>query len=144
MICRHKFYHFSVANLVLPRRVGFCDRKMIQIIPANHSNTNRVITILIHSNTTHFQNVFVMLLHCVANYKDVDVAAASTLRKFNDFACIEPRSFVQFFNPRISITFRVHWVNKTWILLVSGLYMYNKINLLQQDVFVYHGISKQD
>ena len=29
---------------------------------ANHSNTNRVITILIHSDKTHFQNVFVMLL----------------------------------------------------------------------------------
>ena len=39
-----------VANLALPRRVsgavktGICDRKMIQFMPANHSNTNRVIT----------------------------------------------------------------------------------------------------
>ena len=38
-------------------------------MPANHSNTNRVITILIHSDKTHFQNVFVMLLHRVS--KDV-------------------------------------------------------------------------
>ena len=36
---------------------------------ANHSNTNRVITILIHSDKTLFQNVFVTLLCCVA--KDV-------------------------------------------------------------------------
>ena len=35
-------------------------------MPANHSNTNRVITILIHSDKTHFQNVFVMLLCRVA------------------------------------------------------------------------------
>ena len=50
-----------VANLVLPRRVsgavktGICDRKMIQFMPANHSNTNRVITILIHSDKTLFK-----------------------------------------------------------------------------------------
>ena len=61
-----------VANLVLPRRVSgavkhvFCDRKMIQFMPANHSNTNRIITILIHSDKTHFKNVFVMLLRRVA------------------------------------------------------------------------------
>ena len=36
---------------------------------ANHSNTNRVITILIHSDKTLFQNIFVMLLRHVA--KDV-------------------------------------------------------------------------
>ena len=42
---------------------------MIQFIPANHSNTNRVIIILIHSAKTRFENVFVMLLRRVA--KDV-------------------------------------------------------------------------
>ena len=42
---------------------------MIQFMPANHSNTNRVITILIHSDITHFQNVCVKLLRRVA--KDV-------------------------------------------------------------------------
>ena len=42
---------------------------MIQFMPANHSNTNLVITILIHSDKTHFQNDFVMLLRRVA--KDV-------------------------------------------------------------------------
>ena len=31
-------------------------------MPANHSNTNRVITILIHSDKMHFQNVCVILL----------------------------------------------------------------------------------
>ena len=39
---------------------------MIQFMPANHLITNRVITILIHSDKTHFQNVFVMLLRRVA------------------------------------------------------------------------------
>ena len=38
-------------------------------MPAYHSKRNRVITILIHSDKTHFQNVFVMLLCRVA--KDV-------------------------------------------------------------------------
>ena len=63
MICRHKLYHFMVPNLVL---TGICDRKMIQFMPANHSNTNPVITILIHSDKTLFQNVFVTLLRRVA------------------------------------------------------------------------------
>ena len=35
-------------------------------MPANHSNTNRVITILNHSDKTRFQNVFVTLLRRVA------------------------------------------------------------------------------
>ena len=39
---------------------------MIRFMPANHSKTNPVNTILIHSDKTHFQHVFVMLLSCVA------------------------------------------------------------------------------
>ena len=35
-------------------------------MPENHSNTNRVIIILIHSDKSHFQNVLVILLRCVA------------------------------------------------------------------------------
>ena len=75
MICRHKLYHFMVANFSFTAtrqrsgKTGICDRKMIQFMPANHSNTNCVITILIHSDKTRFQNVFVMLLRRVA--KDV-------------------------------------------------------------------------
>ena len=42
---------------------------MIQFMPANYSNTNRVITILTHSDKKHFQNVFDMLLCRVA--KDI-------------------------------------------------------------------------
>ena len=68
MICRHKLYYFTVTNFFLVK-TGICDLKMIQFMPANHSNTNRVITILIHSDKTQFQNVFVMLLRRVA--KDV-------------------------------------------------------------------------
>ena len=77
-----------VANLVLSRRVsgavktGICDCNMIQFMPANHSNTNRVITILIQSDKTHFQNVFVMLLRRVA--KDVTSSLLSW-HKRNDF-----------------------------------------------------------
>ena len=77
-----------VANLVLPRRVskavksGIWDHKMIQFMPANHSNTNRVITILIHSDKMQFQNVFVMLLRRVA--KDVTSSLLSW-HKSNDF-----------------------------------------------------------
>ena len=46
MICRQKLYHFMVANLVLTAtrqrsgKTGICDRKMIQFMPANHSNTS--------------------------------------------------------------------------------------------------------
>ena len=35
--------------------------KMIQFMPANNSNTNRVIAILIHSDKMRFQNAFVTL-----------------------------------------------------------------------------------
>ena len=41
-----------------------CDRKMIQFMPANHSVTNHVITILIFSDKTHFQNVYVTASRC--------------------------------------------------------------------------------
>ena len=51
-------------------------------MPANHSNTNRVITILIHSDKTHFQNVLVMLISRVA--KDV-MSLLLSLHKCNDF-----------------------------------------------------------
>ena len=80
-------YHFTVTNLVLSRRVsgavktGICDRKMIQFMPANHSNTNRVITILIHSDKRHFQNVFVMLLCRVG--KDVTSSLLSWQKHYD-------------------------------------------------------------
>ena len=62
---------------------GICDCKMIQFMPANHSNTNRVITILTHSDKkTHFQNVFVMFLRHVA--KDATLSLLSW-HKRNDF-----------------------------------------------------------
>ena len=76
-----------VANLVLPRcisgalKTGICDRKMIQFMPVNHSNTNRVITILIHSDKTLFQNVFVTLLRRVA--KDVTSSLLSWHKIFD-------------------------------------------------------------
>ena len=50
-------------------------------MPANHSNTNRVITILVHSDKTHFQNVFVMLLRHVA--KDVTSSLLSWHKRYD-------------------------------------------------------------
>ena len=50
-------------------------------MPANHSNTNRVITILIHSDKRLFQNVFVTLLRRVA--KDVTSSLRSWLKHFD-------------------------------------------------------------
>ena len=35
--------------------MGICDSTMIQFMPANHSNTNNFVTILIHSAKTHFK-----------------------------------------------------------------------------------------
>ena len=56
---------------------------MVQFMP-NNSNTNRVITILIHSDKTRFQNVFVTLLRRIA--KDVKSSLLSwhTRYDFND------------------------------------------------------------
>ena len=45
-------------QLILP---FICDRKMTQFMPANHSNTNCVITILIHSDKRFFKT---FLLRC--------------------------------------------------------------------------------
>ena len=50
-------------------------------MPANHSITNHVITILIHSET-HFQNVFVILLRSVA--KDLMLSLLSW-HKYYDY-----------------------------------------------------------
>ena len=76
-----------VTNLVLPRRengavkTSICDHKMIQFMPANHSNTNRVITILIHFDKTLFQNVFVPFLCRGAK----DVTSLLSWHKLYDF-----------------------------------------------------------
>ena len=36
---------------------------MVQFMPANHSNINSIITILIHPAKTHFQDIIVLLRH---------------------------------------------------------------------------------
>ena len=54
---------------------------MIQFMPAYHSNTNRVITILIHSDKTLFQNVNVMLLQRVA--EDVTLSLFSWHKRYD-------------------------------------------------------------
>ena len=50
-------------------------------MPANQANTNRVITILIHSDKTLFQNVFVTLLRRVA--KDVTSPVLSWHKRYD-------------------------------------------------------------
>ena len=54
---------------------------MIQFMPANHSNTNLVITILIHSDKTQFQNIFVMLLRHIA--KDMTSSLLSWHKRYD-------------------------------------------------------------
>ena len=61
--------------------MGICDCKMIQFMPAKPSNTNRVITILINSDKTLFQNVFVTLLRQVA--KDVTSSLLSWHKRYD-------------------------------------------------------------
>ena len=50
-------------------------------MPANHSNTNCVITILIRSDKTPFQNVFVMLPRRVA--KDLTSSLLSWHKRYD-------------------------------------------------------------
>ena len=50
-------------------------------MPANHSNTNFVITILIHSDKTRFQNVFDTLLSRIA--KDVTSSLLSCHERYD-------------------------------------------------------------
>ena len=50
-------------------------------MPANNSNTNRVITILIRSAKTRFENVCVMLLRRVA--KDVTPSLLSWHKRYD-------------------------------------------------------------
>ena len=65
---------------------------MIQFMPANYSNTHRVIAILILSNKMHFQNVFVMLLRRVA--KDVTLSLLSSHKRY-DFNAANSRRHSQ-------------------------------------------------
>ena len=53
-------------------------------MPANHSNTNRVITILINSDKTLLQNLFVMLLRRFA--KDVTSSLLSLHKRYDFYA----------------------------------------------------------
>ena len=61
--------------------MGINSRKMIQFMPANYSNTNRVVTILFHSDKTHFQNVFVTLLRRVT--KDMRSSLLSWHKRYD-------------------------------------------------------------
>ena len=62
-------------------KTGICCSKMMQFMPAKHSNTNRVITILIYFDKMRFQNVFVTLLCRVA--KDVTSSLLSWHKRYD-------------------------------------------------------------
>ena len=50
-------------------------------MPANHSNINPVITILIHSDKTYFQNIYAMLQRRVP--KDVTSSLLSWHKRYD-------------------------------------------------------------
>ena len=62
-------------------KTGICDCKMIQFMHENQSNINRVITILIHSYKTLFQNVFFTLLRRIV--KDVTLLLLSWHKRYD-------------------------------------------------------------
>ena len=64
-------------------KMGICDHKMIQFMPANYSNTDHVITILIHSDRMLFQNVFITLLRLIQQNKDVTSSLLSWHKRYD-------------------------------------------------------------
>ena len=81
--------------------MGICNSKMIQFLPPNHSNTNCVITILIHSAKMQFGNVFITLLCCV----DKDMTSSTlSWHKRCDF---QTAIFSQFLNVLANSSMRV-------------------------------------
>ena len=95
-------------------------------MPANHSNTNRVITILIYSDKTQFQNVFVMLLRRVA--KDVTSSLLSwhkhynfnapNFRRHSQWKCALQTLWIRIFLKRVLIGCRKLW-NFTPLTMIS-------------------------
>ena len=63
-------------------------------MPANHSNTNRVITILIQSDKTCFQNVFITLPRRVA--KDMTSSLLSWYKRYDFNAAKEKGRFMAY------------------------------------------------
>ena len=59
-------------------------------------------------------------------YQVFFISFRNNQRKVNDFACIVPQSFDNYFNLHILIKFCIHWVKETSNFVVSGLDMYNK------------------
>ena len=108
MICRHKLNHFTVANLVLPRRASGAVKRVFATVKCYNlclqiiSNTNRVITIRIHSDTTLFQNVFVTLLRRVS--KDVTSSLLSWHKRY-DFKAAHFRRHSQW-----KCTLQTQWI----------------------------------
>ena len=83
MSCRHKLYHFMVANLVLVKRV-FATVKWYYNLCRQIIQTQIVLSPfynVIHSDKTLFQNVFVTLLRRVA--KDVTSSLLSWHKRYD-------------------------------------------------------------
>ena len=113
------------------------DRKMIQFMPANHSNTFRVITIQINSDKTLFQNVFVTLLSRVA--KDMTSSLLSwhkryafntaIFRRHNQWNCALPTLWIRI---------RVYYSSKLvgtilYMIIVIYMLMYALLYVKQQE-----------
>ena len=109
-------------------------------MPANHSNTNRVITILIHSDKMHFQKVFVMLLHRVA--KDVTSSRLSRPQIFDVIANENARykhyelelNFIQCYRKRVYkvfYAFNSHFTDKSAFCIDCPLLHHEKKKIFQ-------------
>ena len=110
---------------------------MIQFMPAIHSNTNSVITILIHSDKTLFQNVFVTLLRHIA--KDVTSSLLSwhkhLVYDFNAANFPTPSNKYMYSNTFKQIHVLQHLQTNTCTPTPSNEYMYSntfkQIHVLQ-------------
>ena len=104
-------------------KTGICNCKMKQFMPANYSNTNRVIITLIHSDKTFFQNVFVTLLRRIA--KDVTSSLlswhkcyefnATNFRRHSQWKCVLQTQWIR-------ILIYTFW--NTWKLQAHYYYIY--------------------
>ena len=102
---------------------------MIQFMPTNHSITNCVITILIHSDTMHFQYVFITLLRRVA--KDV----MSSLLSWHKCMILMPQIFDVIANENAH--YKRNELEYTVKTMVTVVKHYNIIKSLQRIIIVY-------
>ena len=113
---------FAGIHCIIYGRKFICNRKTIQFMPANHSNPNSVITILIHSDETRFQNIFVTLLRRVA--KDVTSWLLSCHKRYDfnaaNFSTPQPM--------KMRVTVQTYWIRIQIVGLDLHLHVVTDIN----------------